>query len=212
MTAAAHIPAPSAEPRVEPRRTSIQAWRRRSRVIAALRLALPAAIVLILAGLGFSVALNALSDHRAAASASNDPIRLVSPHFVGRDAKGRPFVLTSVTATRDPNNYNRVFLDKPVLVVDADGSDPLHITSGSGVYHEDTGLLEVSHGVRMTSARGAVDTDSSVFDTKTEELTGSVAVQGAGSLGEIQAKSYAVHDQGDRMVFEGAVHSRLQPK
>ena len=208
MTAASDIPAT----RDQPRRTSIQAWRRRSRVIAAFRIVLPAAIGLIMAGLAGSVAVNAFTAQRAPAANSSDPIRLVSPHFVGRDARGRPFVLTSATATRDPNNYNRVVLDKPVLVMDADGPDPLHVTSGAGVYHEDTGLLEVSRGVRLSSARGAVDTDSSLFDTKTEELTGSVAVHGAGFLGEIRATSYAVHDQGASMAFHGRVHTVLIPK
>ncbi|MBS0332116.1 MAG: LPS export ABC transporter periplasmic protein LptC [Proteobacteria bacterium] len=208
MTAAADHSALSAESR----RTPIQAWRRRSRAIQALRLALPAAIGLILAGLAVSIGLNALESRRPAAGDPNEPIRLISPHFVGRDARGRPFVITSITATRDPNNYNRVFLDKPVLIMDADGADPLHVTSGSGIYHEDTGLLEVSHGVRLSGARGAIATDSSVFDTKTMELSGSATVQGAGSLGEIQAKSYGVYDKGDRMVFTGDVHTRLQPK
>ena len=44
MTTAAHIPA---APRAEPRRTSIQAWRRRSKVIASLRVVLPAVIGVI---------------------------------------------------------------------------------------------------------------------------------------------------------------------
>ena len=211
MTTASHLSTLNAPPGLEARRASIRAWRRRSRAIRGLRLALPAVIGLILAGLAASVAYNALEARRAAAN-GGDPIRLISPHFVGRDSHGRPFILTSVTATRDPNNYNRVFLDKPVLIMDADGADPLHITAGSGVYHEDTGLLEVTHGVHLSGARGAVDTDSSVFDTKTEELSGSAAVHGAGSLGEIRAKSYAVHDKGDTMVFKGDVHTRLQPK
>ncbi|HEY3949867.1 LPS export ABC transporter periplasmic protein LptC [Phenylobacterium sp.] len=212
MTTASDLSALSASSASGPRRTSIQAWRRRSRVIHGLRLLLPLVIGLILAGLAASVAYNALTTRRVTPGNANDPIRLINPHFVGRDARGRPFVLTSVTATRDSSNYNRVFLDKPVLVMDADGTDPLHITSGSGIYHEDTGLLEVSHGVRLSGARGAVDTDSSVFDTKTEELTGSVAVHGAGFLGEIQAKSYAVHDQGASMEFHGRVHTVLIPK
>ncbi|HEX5262306.1 MAG TPA: LPS export ABC transporter periplasmic protein LptC, partial [Phenylobacterium sp.] len=212
MTVAAGTSALSAPQGPEARRVSIQAWRRRSRAIRALRLVLPIVIGLILAGLAGSVAYNALTSHRAASGNPNDPIRLIRPHFVGRDARGRPYVLTSITATRDPNNYNRVFLDKPVLVVDADGSDPLHITSGSGIYHDDTGLLEISHGVRLTSARGAVDTDSSLFDTKTEELSGSVAVHGAGFVGEIHATSYAVHDQGASMEFHGRVHTVVIPK
>lgn len=209
MTAASDMSALDGAPS---RRISIQRWRRRSRAIHLLRIVLPAIIGLILAGLAGSVAYNALTSQRTGAGDSSAPIRLINPHFVGRDSHGRPFVLTSVTATRDPGDYNRVFLDKPTLVLDSDGADPLHITAGSGVYHEDTGKLEVSHGVRVAGARGSFDTASSLFDTKTQELVGSAAVQGAGSLGEIQAKSYAVHDKGERMVFTGGVHTRLQPK
>jgi lipopolysaccharide export system protein LptC len=208
MTAVSDIPLAGGPSR----RTSIQRWRRRSRVITALRIVLPALIALTLAGLAGSVAYNALTVQRAPTGNANDPIRLVNPHFVGRDSHGRPFVLSSVTATRDPNDYQRVFLDKPVLVLDEDGPDPLHITGGAGIYHEDTGKLEVSKGVRLSDARGAFDTAESVFDTKTQDLVGSGPVHGLGSLGEIQAKSYGVYDKGGRMVFNGDVHTRLQPK
>jgi lipopolysaccharide export system protein LptC len=208
MTAVPHTPLQSAPIR----RTSIQRWRRRSRVIAALRIVFPGLIVVILAGLAASVGYNTLNAPHTPTGSASDPIRLVNPHFVGRDSHGRPFELTSVTATRDPTDYNRVFLDKPTLTLDVDGPDPLHITSGAGVFHEDTGKLEVSKGVRLSGARGSFDTAASVFDTKTDELIGSGPVQGLGSLGEIRAKSYGVYDKGDRMVFSGGVHSRLQPK
>ena len=66
--------------------------------------------------------------------------------------------------------------------------------------------------MRLSGARGAFATAESVFDTKTGELVGSGPVQGAGSLGEIQAKSYGVYDKGARIVFNGSVHTRLQPK
>jgi lipopolysaccharide export system protein LptC len=193
-------------------RTSIRRWRQRSRFIAGLRIVLPTLVGLILVGLAGEVIYSTLAIRQVSAGRSSDPIRLVNPHFVGRDTRGRPFDVTSLTATRDPNDYRRVFLDKPTLTVDADGPDPLHITGGAGIFHEDTGKLEVSKGVRISDARGAFDTAQSVFDTKTEELTGSGPVHGLGSLGEIQAKSYAVYDKGARMVFSGGVHTRLQPK
>ena len=212
MTAVSDISLPGGPPGRPSRRASIRRWRRRSRVIGALRVALPALIGLILLGLGGSVAYNALTAQPVPSGSASDPIRLVNPHFLGRDARGRPFELTSLTATRDPQNYQRVFLDKPVLVLDDDGPDPLHITSGAGIFHEDTGKLEVSGGVRLSSARGAFDTAQSVFDTKTGELEGSGPVQGAGPLGEIQAKSYGVYEKGAVMVFNGNVRTRLQPK
>jgi len=208
MTAVSDIPLP----RGPQRRTSIQRWRRRSRVIAALRVALPSLIGLILISLGASVAYNTLANQKPLPGRDSDPIRLVHPHFIGRDTRGRPFTLSSVTATRDPQDYNRVYLDKPNLVVDDDGTDPIHIVAGSGIFHEDTGKLEVSHGVRLSGARGAFDTAQSVYDIKSGELEGSGPIQGLGSLGEIQAKSYGVYDKGARMVFSGSVHSRLQPK
>ncbi|MGZ6014935.1 MAG: LPS export ABC transporter periplasmic protein LptC, partial [Phenylobacterium sp.] len=122
------------------------------------------------------------------------------------------FVLTSLTATRDTNDYQKVYLDHPTLTLDADGADPTHIAGGAGIYHEDTSKLELSKGVRLSSARGAFDTATSLYDLKSGELGGSDAVQGMGSLGQIQAKSYGVYDKGERMVFTGDVHSRLQPK
>ncbi|MFI4966645.1 MAG: LPS export ABC transporter periplasmic protein LptC [Caulobacterales bacterium] len=212
MTAATDIPRAGSPIGNPSRRISIKRWRRRSRVIATLRIVLPALIGLILVGLGGSVAYNALTAQHTPPGSASDPIRLVRPRFIGRDKRGRPFVLTSATATRDPQNDQRVYLDKPVLVLDEDGPDPLHITSGAGVFHEDTGRLEVSRGVRLSSAHGAFNTAQSVFDTKTGELVGSGPVQGAGPLGEIQAKSYGVYDKGARMVFSGGVHTRLQPK
>ncbi|WP_394762710.1 LPS export ABC transporter periplasmic protein LptC [Phenylobacterium sp.] len=208
MTAVSDIPLPASPPR----RTSIQRWRRRSRVVKGLRVVLPGLIVAILLGLGGSVAYSTLAIQKAPPGRASDPIRLVHPHFIGRDARGRPFTLSSETATRDPQDYNRVYLDKPNLVLDDDGADPLHIIAAHGIFHEDTGKLEVSGGVRLSGARGAFDTAQSVYDIKSGELEGSGPVQGLGSLGEIQAKSYGVYDKGARMVFSGGVHTRLQPK
>jgi lipopolysaccharide export system protein LptC len=194
------------------RRASIQRWRRRSRVIAVLRILLPGLILLILAGLAAMVAYNSFMAQPVSPASSNDPIQLVNPRFVGRDDRGRPFVLISASATRDPQDYQKVYLDKPALVLDEDGPDPLRITAAKGVYHEATRKLEVSGGVRLAGARGAFDTAESLFDTRSGELVGSGPVHGLGSLGEINAKSYGVYDKGARMVFKGGVHTRLQPK
>jgi lipopolysaccharide export system protein LptC len=181
-------------------------------VIRALRIVLPALIVLTLGGLAGSVAYNALTAQPLRMADSDQPIRLVNPRFVGRDDKGRPFVLTAASATRDPHDYQKVGLDKPALVLDESGPDPLRITGGSGVYHEDDRKLELSGGVRLSGQTAAFETAASLFDTKTGELVGSGPIHGAGSLGEITAKSYGVYGKGDRMVFKGGVHTRLDSK
>jgi lipopolysaccharide export system protein LptC len=194
------------------RRVSIQRWRRRSRVIHVLRIVLPALIALILAALAAMVGYNSFTARPTHPASSNDPIRLVNPRFVGRDDRGRPYVLTAASAIRDNQEYQKVYLDRPALVLDDQGPDPLRITAAKGVYHEDTRKLEVSGGVRLAGATAAFDTAASLFDTRTGELVGSGPIHGAGPLGEIEAKSYGVYDKGARMVFKGGVHTVLNPK
>lgn len=208
MAATSHL----SEGSIPARRISIQRWRRRSRVIRGLRILLPGLIVAIVAGLAGSIAHSTLTAQPSVATSSDDPIKLINPRFVGRDDRGRAFALTAASATRDPRDYQKVFLDKPALILDAEGPDPLHITGGAGVYHEGTRKLEVSGGVRLSGARAAFETATSLFDTKTGELAGPGPVHGSGSLGEIDAKSYAVDSKQGRMIFRGGVHTRMESK
>lgn len=194
------------------RRDQVLRWRRRSRVVRALRIVLPATIVLILAGMAAAVGYNALSAQPAQPRETSAPIRLVNPRFVGRDDKGRAFVITAQSATRDPHEYQRVLLDHPALVLDEEGPDPLRLVANAGVYHEGDFKLDLHGGVRLVSSKGAFDTATSLFDTKTGEVVGSGPIQGSGSLGEISAKSYAVYGKGDRVIFKGGVHTRLDRK
>jgi lipopolysaccharide export system protein LptC len=194
------------------RRDQVLRWRRRSRVIRTLRIALPATIALILASLAGAVAYNALTSQPAQPRETSAPIRLVNPRFVGRDDKGRSFVITANSATRDPHEYQRVLLDHPALVLDEQGPDPLRLVAAAGVYHEGDFKLDLHGGVRLVSSKGAFDTATSLFDTKTGEVVGSGPIQGSGSLGEISAKSYAVYGKGDRVIFKGGVHTRLDRK
>ena len=195
-----------------PRGGGAARWRRHSRLVRRLRIVLPALIVLILAGLAGSIVYNTFKAVPTPVSESDEPIRLVNPRFVGRDDKGRAFVLTAASAIRDQKDYQRVILDRPALVLDEEGPDPLRITAGQGVYHEGNRKLAVSGGVRLSGARGAFETAQSLFDTKTGELEGSGPIQGSGPLGEITAKSYGVYGKGERMVFKGGVHTRLESK
>lgn len=194
------------------RERNIERWRRRSQVVRVLRVAAPGLIGAILLGLAGMIAYNALKPSPDQAQDANQPIRLINPRFVGRDDRGRAFVITAASATRDPREYQKVYLDHPALVLDEQGPDPARLVAKAGVFHENTGKLEVSGGVRLASSKGAFETAASQFDTKSGELVGSGPVHGSGALGQIDAKSYGVYDKGDRMVFQGGVHTRLNPK
>jgi lipopolysaccharide export system protein LptC len=207
---AADTPLP--EPLADPRRADFERWRRRSRLVRTLRLVLPAAIALIFAGLVGSVAWSTFNAQPRSAKAGDEPIRLTNPRFIGRDDKGRSFVLTAESAIRDRLDYQRVILKKPALVLDEKGPDEMRINGADGIFHEQSGKLELSNGVRMADSKNAFDTAASLFDTKTGEVVGSGPIQGAGGLGEIRADSYGVYGKGDRMVFKGGVRTRVETK
>ena len=202
-------PALAEPPLPELRRADFERWRRRSRLIRTLRVILPVMIAVIFAGLVGSVAWSTFNAVPRSAKGGDEPIRLVTPRFVGRDDKGRAFVLTADSATRDRLDYQRVILKKPTLVLDENGPDMLRMNGAEGIFHEQDGKLELTGGVRMADSKNTFQTAASLFDTKTGELVGSGPIQGSGSLGEINAKSYGVYDKGDRLVFKGGVHTRL---
>jgi lipopolysaccharide export system protein LptC len=194
------------------RQVDFERWRRRSRLIRRLRILLPALIVLIFMGLAASVAWSTFRAQPQQARGGDEPIRLVTPRFIGRDDKGRAFVLTAQSATRDRLDYQRVALIKPALVLDEGGPDELRLNGANGIFHEQNGQLELTNGVHMADAKNAFDTQTSLFDTKSGEVIGSGPIHGAGGLGEINASSYAVYGKGDRMVFKGGVRTRIVPQ
>ena len=77
---------------------------------------------------------------------------------------------------------------------------------------DEKAVFERSIIASLADTKNAFATAASLFDTKTGEVEGSGPIQGAGGLGEINAKSYGVYDKGDRMVFKGGVHTRLNVK
>jgi lipopolysaccharide export system protein LptC len=201
-----------AAPPANPRTPDFAKWRARSRLIHALRVVFPALIGLIFAFLVTEVLIRTISGAKIQPAETNAPIRLVKPRFVGRDAKGRAFVLTAATAVRDEKDYQRVLLDTPMLVLDEEGPNPARLSAASGVYREDDGILHLKGGVKLNGQDVNFKTATSVFNTATGEVEGSGEISGVGSAGEIIAKSYGVYDKGDRMVFKGGVQAHINPK
>lgn len=191
-------------------RGAVERWQAHSRLIRRLRIVLPAAIAVIIVALIGFVIHGSIVGARAKPSDADAPIQLVKPRFVGRDSKGRAFVLTAKTATRDEKDYQRVLLDTPELILDEEGTNPTHVTARSGVYREDAKMLNLDGGVKLNGGDVNFSTASSIFNTATGELEGKGVIQGAGALGEIIAKSYGVYDKGERMVFKGGVHTRVE--
>ncbi|MDB5448490.1 MAG: hypothetical protein JWQ97_3807 [Phenylobacterium sp.] len=140
------------------------------------------------------------------------PIELTGPRLIGEDDKQRPFLITADTALREPGASQRIRLHRPILTRDAGGADNMRVTAAEGVYDEAAGRLELSGGVKVSGARGEFSTPATTYDTRTGKVVGPGAVQAAGDIGQMQARSFSVTNNGKSVVYKGGVHARLTPK
>jgi lipopolysaccharide export system protein LptC len=181
-----------------------------SGLVHVLRWVLPAIMVLVIAALAGLVAIHAVKRQAAAHKDASTPIRMVNPHFFGRDNQGRRFTMGARQAARDERSFQTVLLIYPTVTLDVDGVHPSTLTADHGVYHEDTRLLYLKGHVRADNAKASTfATDEAVVDTRTGAVKGASALSSQTPVGNVKSGSFDVYDKGDRVIFKGGVHARL---
>ncbi len=196
---------------IERRRRLLQQWRRHSFLIAILRKLLPALCLGIIVALGAWSAMSTFLWRHDAKVRSDPNISMRGLAFQGRTESGKPFLVTTASAVRDNADPNMVTLDKPVLMVDAGGPEWTKVTSASGVYHEDTRMLDLKGRVTLDDYRGNhLNTEHALVDTRKNDVDGDTHISGHGPLGSIDASSYSLRDGGAYLLFQGRVKSIIQ--
>lgn len=187
------------------------AFRARSRRVRLLRRVLPV-IILVLAGgtISWIVLRSVMSDVERQAGASNE-VRLDNPMFHGQDAEGRSFVIGAKGAIRDPET-GRFRLVGPALRLNLGGRKVTELTADGGTYDQVAKTVTIGPNVRIADGGSGFTmiTPEAVVDTSTGIVTGSKGVQGTGPLGTINASSYAIYEQGDRVVFSGTGDNKVR--
>ncbi len=206
------VQSPPAETlRLERRARDMRRWRRRSLIIGAFRRLLPViilAIVLVFAGWVLFGGL--FSSGGGGRGAGPSSIHMTNARFLGRDAQGHAYVLTSIQAARDNTDFHKITLDRPTMAMDTEGQKPTVLSADHGVYREDTRILMLDGHVSVRDSQGdAFVTDQAIVDTVNGAVAGKSPIVGQGPSGSIRADSYAIYDRGRRLVFQGKVHSRL---
>ena len=184
--------------------------RSHSRFVRILRIALPALMVAVIATLAALVVSHAVRRHAAAHQDSTTPIRMTNPHFFGRDNQGRAFTLGAREAARDEKSIQVVLLQFPTLILGVGGPSPRNLTADSGVYHEDTRMLLLRGHVRANDAKNSkFATNEALVNTRTGAVTGAQALATQTTQGAVKSNSFDVYDKGNRVIFKGGVHARL---
>lgn len=185
-------------------------WRARSRRVKLYRRVLPI-IILMLAGgaLTWTVFRTVMSGVERKASESRE-IRLDNPMFHGQDAQGRSFVIGAKGAIRDPAT-GHFRLVGPLLRLNLGGRKVTEMTADGGTYIETSRKVVIGPNVKISDGGSGfvLTTPEAVVDTNTGVVTGDKGVQGQGPLGTIKASSYAIYDQGQRVVFSGQGDNKM---
>ena len=190
---------------------AMHAWRRRSQLIRFFRKALPAAIAATLLALlgwvGIKQVMLSMQDLRV----RGDAVRMVNPRFYGQDERGRAFVLGAREAERGQGE--QISLVDPMLRLGgAGGGKATEITARKGLFDEKNRSVRLTGDVKVRDANSGFDfrTGEAKIDTRSGVISGNAPIQGRGPLGQISASSYAIYDEGARVVFKGGVRARLE--
>lgn len=185
-------------------------WRARSRRVKLYRRVLPIVILMLAGGaLTWTVFRTVMSGVERKASETRE-IRLDNPMFHGQDAQGRSFVIGAKGAIRDPaTGYFR--LVGPLLKLNLGGRKVTELTADGGTYVETQRKVVIGPNVKISDGGSGfvLTTPEAVVDTNTGVVTGDKGVQGQGPLGTINASSYAIYDQGQRVVFSGQGDNKI---
>ncbi len=189
--------------------------RRHSRMVAAMRLALPVLAAVLLAALAlwsklgldgqnFILALQALGPQRV------ESMSMSNPHFSGIDDKKRPFSVTAKEATQLDRWGDLVDLKEPQADITLENGSWVSLSSDQGRYHRQGRILDLTGAVNVYHDQGyelhTRDVKVNLADSK---ATGHEAVEGQGPAGDLTAEGIELTDAGKRVFLLGRTHMVL---
>lgn len=184
---------------------AMEAWRKRSRMIHFFRVALPVALTVIVLGTVSWVVARTVLAGMADQAAQQSEVRMTNPRFYGQDARGQSFVLAAAEAVQDRHRSTLVRLTRPALRLNASGERPTEISGLNGVYDEQAQRITLSGNVTLVDGGSSFrfETSHAVIDTRTGVIHGETNIRGRGPQGSVDASSFAIYDQGSRIIFSG---------
>ncbi len=131
---------------------------------------------------------------------------VVDANYHGIDERGRPYTVTSATATQV--NQDRVNLVKPKGDVTQENGTWLMLQSLQGVYRQQENALDLSGDVTLYRDDGTtMVTRSATVDLKSSAAAGAEPVHAEGPFGVLDAKGgFTLVDKGDEVQFAGPAH------
>ncbi len=174
--------------------------RRYSRLVAGLKIGLPALALLMIALIAAWPHLR--DSHGALGKIDKSQTSMVNARYFSHDHQDRPFSMNAQSATEVPGQTNLVDLVKPEAEMTQTNGSWVTITSERGRYNQDDGRLLMLDNVHLLRDDGVeFVTDQADVDTKSGNARGDHKVVGHGPTGEVHADGFVATDHGKVISF-----------
>lgn len=185
----------------------------KDRLFGFLKIALPAAAVVVLATI---IAWPLLAAQEFSFLLAKDKVEMATERlridnavYRGETARGEAFVISAGGAVQRSSAQPIVELAKLRAKLNmADG--PATVTAPAGRYFMDKDLLQITGPVRFDSAAGfSLDSQTVDVDLNARTVVTDQPVTGVLPIGNFRANSLSADIQGSKVVLDGGVHLRI---
>ena len=197
------------------RRRAFAKARRHSRSVALLRVLLPVAGLLAVAGFVVKTHFSLPGDIDLTAanlSVTRNSIIMDRPHLTGFDGDRREYSLLADRAIQPLSSPGQVRLEDIEAKLSAAGQGPTSITAEAGDYNHENSTLQLLGAIAVDSAEGyRLRMSGASVDFGAETMASDKPVSIGYADSEITGERMSVTDGGNVIVIEGNVRTVLMP-
>lgn len=182
---------------------------RRSRIVSALKLLLPAAALTVVAVVLVWPDLAPEDRKLRLADAAQTPqmidqLRMANPRYVGEDEKHRPYVVTGTEAIQDSPKAPEVRLTAPKADLTQLNDSWIIVSSERGVYHRARHEMSLDGSVNLFQDDGTeLHTEHADLNLKAGSAQGDVPVSGQGPAGILAGEGFELRERGRWIFLKG---------
>lgn len=139
-------------------------------------------------------------------------ITMSNARYLGTDREGQPFTITADSAAQNPDDPDRIALQRLAADITLNDGAWLALTADHGLYRQESRVLELDGAVSLYVDSGyELRTESARLDLAAKIASGDTPVEGQGPLGHLRAEGFRVTEGGERLRFLGPVRLTLYP-
>lgn len=199
------------------RKINRAAERRYTRIVNALKIALPVLALLIVATVviysGFNPNPGKIILTPSQMDTVADDLRMMNPRLSGVDGAQRPYTVTAEYAEQQKGRPDLVQLKKIEADVTLEGNQWLSITAANGLLDGDKRTLTLDGGIAAFSDTGyEIHTEAAIVNFEEGKISGPQPVQAQGPLGTIKANRFEVLRDLKQVHFLGQVQTHYTPE